>query len=244
MNKLLIQYKNNKFVNNIQLSSIDFCGVFIGNTQSQLYKLFYENQFTHIIFIASLLGNEELSFIEEFGKNVHIYIYEDKPVVLPKNLNISAVLAPSPNKTKESTYKIINMPKLVNNEVFNKLDNVEKLDKIICFIDHIDSIPDNLNQLLYPNPTSLPILLFNNSAIIHPQNLGTLNEKDKAELLKTHKYYLALDDNDEYVPEAWACDTIVLTTEDVSSLKPTKFKTSKYFQSYCNFLRMLLSGKK
>ena len=44
-------------------------------------------------------------------------------------------------------------------------------------------IPDNISKYLYPN-SKLPIRMFNNSNILHYQNLGLLTEQDKAEVLK------------------------------------------------------------
>ena len=240
MNKLLIQYTNNKFINNIQLSTIDFCDTLIVDTKSQLYKIFYEHQFTHILFIGSLLGAEEIQFIKEFGKQTNIYIYNDRTMSIPDNLPVKGILQ---HNRMSSSYKTINIPILVNNEIFYKPQtNYEKKSKIITFLDNIQSIPAELNEYLYPDTRiNIPIVLLNNPNIIHPQNLGVVSEIDKANMLRDHKYYLAL--NEDYVPEAWACDSIVLTVNDLQSLTPTQFKNSKYFQSYSNFLKVLLSGK-
>lgn len=241
MNRLLIQYTNNKLIDNIRLCHIDFCDMVITDTKSKLYKIFYDYQFTHIIFIASLLGAEEIQFIQEFGHIIHIYVYKDKPIDIPTHLPIKAVLQ---HQKEQSYYKCITIPILVNNELFNKsASDKNKEEKIITFLDDIVSIPEELNEYLYPNWTieNIPLLLFNNSNIIHPQNLGVLSEIDKSNILKEHKYYLAL--TDYYVPEAWACGCTVLCIDDLKTLKPTKFKNDKYFQSHSNFLKVLLSGK-
>jgi hypothetical protein len=238
MIKLLVQQKNDKFINNIALSSLDFCSKLVTNIDNQLYKIYYKYQFTDCIFIASLLNNEINQFILEFSKDVNIFIYNDTHSNIPYNKNIRAVIQKEKNESKN---KIISIPKLVNNEIFYMDSSVQKNYQIISFLDSMESMPMELNQFLYP-VSNLPIKLFNNKNIIHPQNLGLLLEKDKASLLQQSEYYLALEE--DYVPEAWACGSKVLTVEDLVSLEPKKFKSSKNFQSYSNFLKVLLSDKK
>jgi hypothetical protein len=49
---------------------------------------------------------------------------------------------------------------------------------------------------------------------------------------------------DDYVPEAWACGALALDIDDLNSLTPSKYKHTKSFQSYSNFLKVLISDKK
>lgn len=237
MIKLLIQKTDNKFINNIDLSSMDFCSKLIVDTTNQLYKTYYKYQFTHAIFVASLLNDEINQFILEFGEHIKIFIYNDTLINLPYNKNICGII--QKDKT-ESNNKIIVLPKLVNHEIFYN-NNSKKINQIVSFLDDIDSIPENLHKYLYPS-SKLCLKLFNNPNIIHPQNLGLLSEQDKATLLQQSEFYLAI--TDYYVPEAWACETKILTTDDLESLKPNKFRKTKSFQSYTNFLKVLLSDKK
>lgn len=237
MIKLLIQKANNKFINNIDLSSTDFCSKLIIDTTDQLYKIYYKYEFTHAIFIASLFNQEINQFISEFGENVKVFIYNDINIDFPYIKNISGII--QKHKT-ESKNKIIVLPKLVNHELFNN-NGYNRINQIVSFLDDIDSIPENLNEYLYPS-SKLCLKFFNNNSIIHPQNLGLISEQDKASLLQRSDFYLAI--TDYYVPEAWACGARVLTIEDLKSLTPNKFKNSKSFQSYANFLKVLLSDKK
>jgi len=237
MTKLLVHKTNNKFINNIDLSSMDFCSKLVVDTTNQLYKIYYKYQFSHAIFVASLFNEEVNQFILEFGEIVKIFIYNDISINFPYKKNISGII--QKDKT-ESKNKIIALPKLVNHEVFSN-SNCNRINQIISFLDDVDSIPENLNKYLYPL-SKLCLKLFNNDTIIHPQNLGLLSEPDKASLLQQSDFYLAI--TDYYVPEAWACGTKVLTIEDLDSLKPNRFKSSKSFQSYANFLKVLLSDKK
>lgn len=224
MNKLLVQYYNDKFINNIQLSKNNFCDQLVVDTKNQLYKIYYSYRFSHAIFSQDLLGDEELQFMNEFEDSVCSYIYDRT-----NNMIIN-----------HSSKKNTKIPTLVNNDIFYKSNNTKE-NNIITFLDKINILPPELNSYLYPE-SKLPIRLFNNKDIIHPQNLGLLSENDKALLLQKNKYYLALDE--DYVAEAWACGCEVLTIDDLKILTPSKYKHGKTFQSYSNFLKVLLNAKK
>jgi hypothetical protein len=236
--KIVVQKLNDKFINNIELSTTPFCNKKVLNITGYLYRIYYIEKFTHIIFAASLLDNEINQFIDEFGTTVNIFIYNDTTKYIEHHPNLKGVI----QKTKtDSKNKIITIPKLVNNEIYYSDNSIPKQDSIVCFLDNIESLPEALNNYLYPQ-SILSIKLFNNSSIIHPQNLGLLFEYDKARILKQNKYYLAL--TDDYVPEAWACGALALDIDDLNSLTPSKYKHTKSFQSYSNFLKVLISDKK
>jgi hypothetical protein len=238
MNKLLVQHINHKFINNISLSQIENFEKLITITSNQLYKIYYEYKFTHAIFIDSLLTNEEIQFIHEFGNDINIYIFKNNETSNYSIIkNIKGILSFKPSDT---SHKFIKIPTLVNHGIYYKTNDI-KDNNIICFLDNIDLLPDSLNSYLYPH-SKLAIKLFNNSDVVHPQNLGLLSENDKAYILQKNKYYLAL--NEDYVAEAWACGCEVLSTKDLDSLKPSIYKHSKAFQSYSNFLKGLLNAKK
>jgi hypothetical protein len=239
MNRLLIEYFNDKFINNIALSATSFCEKLVTHLESQLYQTYYKYQSSHIIFIESFLSEEKYQFIEEFGKQIKIYIYRDQ---ITDNYNKCKYIKGIISKQKfVTTHKLITIPVMVNNEVFKPNNDIIKNNDIICFLDNLSSLPDELNNSLYP-AKELPIKMFNNANIIHPQNLGLVSEINKADLLQKSKYYLAI--TDDYVAEAWSCNCTVLCIEDLDNLQPSKFKYPSFFQSYSNFLKVLLSEKK
>lgn len=236
MKKLLVQYSNNKFINNILLSDTDFCEKTVSNTKGSLYKLYYTLKFNYLILTLSLLSEEENQFIEEFHKNVSIYIYNDinDSSAETSNPNVKAILQHS--KPSQKSSKIITIPILVNDKIFFK-QNINKNNQLVCFLDSVSELPSMVKSYLYPS-SKLPIKLFNNSNISHSQNLGLLSEKDKADILQKSVYYLAI--NDEYVPEAWACGCKVITPEEIIDLEPKQYRYSKNFQSYVNFLKGII----
>jgi len=240
MNKLLIQNLNDKFINNLAYCELDSCSVIATNTKGILYRAYSEHHFTHIVFIDSLLDIESLQFIEDFASAIQIFIYIDGDSENYKLIKQKIALL-SVSKIENTSHKIIKIPTLVNPNLYHALSSNNKQDHIVSFIEKIQSLPEDLYDYLYPKNT-LKIKLFNNKDIIHPQNLGLLSEQDKSILLQNTKYYLAL--NDDYVAEAWACGCEVLTIEDLSSMQPKKYKNAKFFQSYSNFLKGLISAKK
>lgn len=239
MNKLLIQNLNDKFINNLSLCENNFCRTISADIGGAIYQLYYQYDFTHIILIDSLLDNECLQFIDEFGSDVSIYIYKNaKTKNYQKARKISGVLS----YTKDDDgYKTIKIPTLVNHDLYNSNSSIKKINQIISFMDKIDNIPEAIEKYLYPQ-TNLQIKLFNNNNIIHPQNLGLLSEKDKALLLQRSQYYLAI--TEDYVAEAWACGCKVLTADDLDTLEPSTYRRSNAFQPYTNFLKGLVSVKK
>jgi hypothetical protein len=244
MKKILVQYIDDKFINNIKLSDTNFCEKIIIDTKNRLYQIYYEYGFTDIIFIDSLLGDEEKQFINEFGNNINIYIYQNTKsnnYIHTNTKLLKGIL--SKIRNDNSNYRTIHISKLVNYDIFFMDKTQTKQNTIISFLDNIEALPKELNEYLYPNST-LPIKLFNNSSIIHPQNLGLLSEIDKASILQQSKYYLVLDGSEDYIPEAWSCGCSVLCYEDLTSLIPTKYKHSENFRSYSNFLKELFRDKK
>lgn len=239
MTKLLIQNLNDRFINNLALCTKHFCDIVATDITGSLYKLYYEHNFTHIVLIDSLLDNECLQFIDEFGSDVSVYIYKNSETKnYQKTRKIAGILSYSKD---DNDYKTIKIPTLVNHDLYNSNHSIKKIDQIISFMDKIDNIPEILAKYLYPQ-TNLPIKLFNNNSIIHPQNLGLLSEKDKALLLQRSQYYLAI--TEDYVAEAWTCGCKVLTVDDLGTLEPSTYKHSNAFQPYTNFLKGLVSVKK
>lgn len=240
---ILVQEDNNKFVNNLNNIQTNH-SIKIENITGQLYQQYYRLQPDIMILIGSKSNTKEsLQFISDHAENTKIFIYHDND--LDKSfLKLPNVrhLTDSKKAKENPEQKIIKLPKLINEHLYNNLDTDNKNDDIICFIDHMSKLPLELVQKLYP-ATKLKIKLFNNPRIRHHQNLGLLDEKQKSELLKRSKYFLCIDDH--YLYEALACGCEILLVEDLPGLKPAKrfVYNQDFTESYVNFIEKLINEK-
>jgi hypothetical protein len=93
-----------------------------------------------------------------------------------------------------------------------------------------------LNDYLYPKK-KLPIRLFNNSAIKHPQNLGLLSEENKADILNKAKYCIILN-NDDYAIESKLCDCVPISIDEIPDLQGKKYSkiSSQKGKTYEDFI--------
>lgn len=242
--KIIIQQADNKFVNNLSYINSKH-ELIITKLDNSLYQTYYKTKPDSIIFMASDCSKKEVSqFILEFENTIKCYIYYDNNIdvkgYVKKYKNVFHLT--QDKKAKENAeYKIIKLPKLINDALFNQTNTEIKNDDIIVFIDNISDIPEDLKSILYPY-TNLKIKLFNNPNIKHHQNLGTINEKQKAEVLKKSKYFLAIDDS--YLNEALSCNCEILSIKDVGNdLKPSKKYTFniKNLETYSNFIEKIVN---
>jgi hypothetical protein len=209
----------------------------IGDITNTLYQTFYTYKFDAIIFMASKFNTEIFQFINEFD-NIKVFIYHDilNPALFDLSLNIVHLLDNYKNKNQDN---IRNIPLLINKQLYDSISNISmKYDVMVCFLDGLPNIPEQLSKFLYPN-TKLPIKLFNNENIYHSQNLGMLNEVEKAHILKQAKYYITI--NNLYVAEAMASGCIVLAPEEIDDMVPKKYKNKKDYNSYSNFIENLMT---
>ena len=248
MNTLLVEHKSNKLVNNILHSNFVNIKVISAIINNNLYELYYQYKFNFLLLMSSSLNSEIFQFINEFSNSseLKIILYHDK-------VNIDLLDMVSDNlihlidiKHKYSLNRkqknIRYMPLLVNKELFNTNNSLkQRFSSIVCFIDELESIPEDLVKYLYPN-NKLPIRLFNNSNIQHPQNLGLLSELDKAVLLKQTEFYLAI--NDYYAPEALLSGCQVLDIKELDTMTVNKYKHKKDCDTYTKYLENILYEQK
>lgn len=242
MSILFIQDSDNKFVNNLKLTQIPNHQIMFGPINQNLYGLYYTYRFTHLIFMASMLDQETLQFVSEYHTDIKCYIYGDiyiDPDTIEHYKNkVTFILRDKQDLISKD--RCIVLPRLVNQELFNSLNKLSnRHNSIVCFIDHLDKIPDSLNKYLYPM-TKLPIKLFNNKNIKHHQNLGILSEIDKASILQQVRYYLTIDEH--YLAEAWAGGCEVLTIDELDLIQSKKYKNKKQCQTYKSFMENFLNA--
>jgi hypothetical protein len=242
MKSVLVQQSSEKFMQNcsaLSFENIMIIDISIGNN---LYQTFFRHKPEYCIFSGSLVNKEILQFCEDYSHSTNIYFfhinsksYENVKSTLPKESRVAHI-------GYDDNYDVAIPSGLVNDQLFYHT-NDNKKDGIVCFMDGLTSIPNELLDLLYPN-SSTPIKLFNCPSIRHYQNLGMLTEHNRANLLQTHKYYLDLKQNIgfSYANEAKSCGAIVVSLDQIkdnsyASSLPTN--TDHTNITYNKFLREL-----
>jgi hypothetical protein len=232
--RIFTQYIDTKFINSLaDLQQADM-QIASANILQNLYKIHYVYNFDTYFFCASLIDNEIHQFITEFAKQKTIIVYHPDKVLD----NIISVLPDSCRHISHQEHKkTIVIPYLVNSHIFMQYaGSIPRRPDILCFLDNYASIPDRLVSLLYPN-SRLPIKVFS-KYIQHPQNLGILNEYEKAKLLNNTQYYLNLDT--QYEVEAAMCGAVVVDIVDEQTIQPIKPNSLSPYQTYQEFLSELL----
>lgn len=215
MRNICITRSNKKLNKNLPYYSSELVKLFEFDTKNSIYKTYYSMNKTIDTFIlnSSLLNAETLDFIKQFDGNIKFILYKDEDIDIPMPESVYVILDPKiQNKKPED----IQLPKhIINDKIYNE-ENIQetKLYDMVCFLDNQATIPQQLNELLYPN-TSLKIRLFNGSGLQHYQNLGEINENERKEILLESKTLLYI--NPDYICEAMMCGCSVA---DISSDNP------------------------
>jgi hypothetical protein len=207
--KLFIQSIRDKFIDNcISVKNKDLI-IEGGSVNKDIYRIHHNNQYSHYLFVDILLDNEIIQFINDNHTKVKFFIYH---FLQKQNNKIIQVVG---NKATQ----IIDIPTLYNPDTYRN-EGQEKIYDIVAFLDN-RNIPETLNDYLYPKK-KLPIRLFNNSDVKHPQNLGLLSEKNKQDILNKAKYCIILN-NEDYVIESKLCNCVPISIDEISDLKGEKY---------------------
>ena len=217
---LIIQNAPHKIIQNLIFSKIEDTNIVGADFDGSLYKIYYSHSPTHIVFSADRLNEESLQFISDFGSsNTKCFVYHNdislEILSKLKNLNVTHLVSKVENlPTYLDNYILVD--NVINTTIFhnNNLTDIKK-DHIICFLENIKKIPDELQNYLYPS-SKMPIKLFNSKHITHYQNLGAINEITKSVLLRSNNYYLSLDEvKHNYEIEAKLSGATVIKISDL-----------------------------
>lgn len=235
MNNISITKSNNKFNKNIIINNdVKFLEIDINQINIYKYHYAYNEQNTLYIINASLMSNEILSFIEEFHKSINFIIYHD---VFDKTLFERLQPITTKNIVNYDIDQIgtIRLPKhMLNDSIYtNLVIPNDKTNQIVFFLDNRTSIPIFLQSQLYPN-SKLPIKMFNNPKIEHPQNLGFCDEVQKRDILLQSQILCYIEE--EYLPEAMICGCKVLDINDSFDMDKAYIPNVEY-TTYTQFLR-------
>jgi hypothetical protein len=125
----------------------------------------------------------------------------------------------------------IELPRnIINPDLYYNNPNINKKDRTILFLEKQTSIPNSIENKLYPNQSN--ILMFNNINIKHDQNIGFLSELNRAEILQESSFFVC--DSDYYALEAKLCGCEIL---DINNLDNNI--TNKYDLDYVHYKEYL-----
>jgi len=209
MIKIFLPEINNKFYNAMQNLRDDRYMTYSIHPVD-IYNIHYQINADVYIFDASYVSNEILQFINEYSEvSVKTYIYHSYTSLnkdMLKYIKKSKHIVPYNLFEEYKVYKnIIQFPEyIINDKIFYKSNFEQRIDRVAYFLDSDNEIPTNIQNNLYPNTKDSKLLLFNNSKISHPQNLGLLSELDKAKILNEYQYFMCNKYN-EYIAEAITC---------------------------------------
>ena len=222
MKTLIADNINHKFIHNLPFAGIDDLNTIIYPLGKNIYELFYRYNFDYIIIDSHNITQAFLQFIVEFGNKIKCYaLFTDD-----QNLNafisdygkVCKVIHDTGLTHNQSTENCIVLPeKYINTKLYNPYVSYPKDNTIACFLDNIESLPQELIDVLYPK-TQLKIRLFNNSKFAHIQNLGIINETDRAGILAVSEYYIDL--NGHYRFEAQVSKCKILDKLSIDTLNP------------------------
>jgi hypothetical protein len=235
MNNISITKSNNKFNKNIIINKdVKFLEIDISQINIYKYHYAYNEQNTLYIINTSLMSNEILSFIEEFHKSINFIIYHD---IFDKTLfeRLQSIATKHIVNYDIDQIGTIKLPKhMLNDNIYTNLaiDN-NKTNQIVFFLDNKESIPIFLQSQLYPN-SKLPIRMFNNPKIEHPQNLGFCDEVQKKDILLQSQILCYIEE--EYLAEAMVCGCKVLDINDSFDMDKVYIPNVEY-TTYTQFLR-------
>jgi len=234
MKNIFVQKLYNKFINNIDQLIIDneyLCSVGLANN---LYKNHYYHNYNSYIFCSNMINDEIVSFIEDnINNDIKFFFYHNEP-----NKYIYKLFNSHTHLIDEDKYtdfgKII--PKnIINDDLYGNLSNSDKEDIIPIFLENYTSLPDYLQNQLYPN-SKRRILLFNNTKIKHDQNIGFLSEKDRRDLLQKAKYYAC--DNGYYMLEAKLSGCQILNINNLDEIVDQNIDIN--YTTYKNFIAEII----
>ena len=248
MKNILIQHHNNKLFRNLSLLKFDSAQFIPINISGNLYAMHYSQKIDTAIFAESALSEEIIQYITEFHREVKVIVYRDNYfytnssiVRKSKNKNIfqntfneEALAALDKNITMLVTPEYI-----YNGEIYSdNMESIEKIDQTVCFMDEVERCPLDLEKHLYPAGKKR-IKLFNNPNIKSINNLGTLNELERKEILLESKNYLAIDSS--YEQEARLCGCNILSLSKLDSVNiPQDNKPLSAIYTYRRFIEPVI----
>lgn len=239
MNKILVQNTKAKFIQNLIYCQVQDSSIIGSTFSNNLYQIYYSYNPTHAVFSADNITPEITQFISDFSTSVKCFIFHDQiNFNILNNFESFPVYNITSSEINNTNNKnIVYTKNIINSQLFYKINNLPKHESIVCFLDNQEMPNEQLNDCLYPN-TKLPIKLFNSVDSHNYQNLGLLNEQQKAKVLQNNKYYLSLENSkSDYSAEASACGCHVVVLENIKDYQSVPYNEPPDTIEYQTFIK-------
>ena len=234
MKNIFVQNTYNKFINNLHYINLPEVKFNFNTVNNNLYKSYFNDGISNFIFSASSMNNEIISFIDDSSvKNIHVFIYHDI-----YNEYLIKIMPKYGHLVDEDNYNELGIKvgnNVINSSLYFNNPNITKKDRMILFLEKKSAIPESVKDFLFRSDTK--ILMFNNSEIIHDQNVGFLSELTRSEILQESSHLIC--DNGYYALEAKLCGCRILDINDISRDITDDYDCTKHKQ-YVEFIRDML----
>ena len=170
MKTILIPNIDNKFFRNIALTQMSGFRIIVENIKGNIYHLYYKHNFDYVIIPESLIDNSILQFAVEYSNKVNNIIEVGNNIAndfmkLYKPVFKFLIHNKYKEKANPDCTNIFCLTELINDQLYPQTNQqYEKIDYISCFLDDLEFIPEDLNNILYPK-TNKKIRMFNNNNI-------------------------------------------------------------------------------
>jgi len=212
MRNICTTKSNKKLNNNLGYYNSEHIRFFEFDAKQSIYKMYYASNksIDTFIFNSSQMNQEIIDFITQLGDGLKIIIYHDDNSEINLNDKVHHIVDYNIDLDGQKLPQFI-----INNKIYNNISSAfNKTYDMVYFLDQDMTIREGLSQLLYPNWKS-QIRLFNGEKIQHYQNVGSINEQERKNILLESKTLLC--SNEDYVCEAMMCGCHVA---DISSDNP------------------------
>lgn len=205
----LLKYQGDKYNANLQI------------LHGNLFAAFNSIK-PHIIFLPTSEYTQEFhDFITEYNQQAKIVLLIDREVNQEQLIKFwtdtrTKLVIDGKYAAHYDKHTQINYQNLYDSDIFNN-QTLERNGKIATLLsDNNDYNHKILENLLYPANPKSTLVLFNNPAFKHPQNVGIFNAPDLNFIFNTFSYVIDLDN--KFVIESVVCNIPSLDLEKITDI--------------------------
>jgi hypothetical protein len=184
----------------------------VNHLHNKIFDFAYVVKPDILIFPISEYTQEIHNYIEKNANTIKTVLFIDiqvPQVELLNHLSKNNCRFILDSKIGYSLSNSISYDHIYDDQIFTRIEVGERNNKLAVSLS-LDNGKNTklLKDILYPNITKYPLVLFNNPEFKHEQNIGVYNESDLNYILNKFSYFMDLDG--EFLIEAKVCGIPVL----------------------------------